>query len=72
MFGCYNQDPNDVVPIGFVVKMTDGPLMVLGFVVFNNVLSVIVRNMNNGKIIDFPYALVVDSFKEHEKACLWT
>lgn len=67
MTGCFNTDPN-----GFVFESTSGPLMVVGFVVFNNTLSVVIRNMNSGRISEFSYGQVVEVFQEYQKVPLWT
>lgn len=72
MTGCFNTDPNELVPNGLVFESTSGTLMIVGFVVFNNTLSVVVRNMNSGRISDCSYGQVVEVFQEYQKVPLWT
>ena len=74
MTGTYSKDPNNLIPTGFVFKNENGPLMVVGFLVFNHILTVLVRNMETKSVSDLPYNQVGTLFEEYQKtsSSVWT
>ena len=72
MIGITEVDPNKFIQTGFVFQNEAGPLMVIGFNVFQGMLSVLVRNMDTGRVSDHSYTDLVPLVQKAMLKPLWT